>query len=145
MTPAIFSVLPPEAAGPAWLPLPARSFQRALPALPAWPARPDPFRDDRGYATVLSAGIIAAVVALALVVAAVVGRLADSHRAQVAADLAAVAGATALHTGGDACTAAHETAQLNRAEVADCRITGSDVTVIATAGRGEAAAKAGPI
>ena len=53
--------------------------------------------DDRGYATIASAGIIAAVVALALVVAAAVSRTADTHRAQVAADLAAVAGATALH------------------------------------------------
>lgn len=101
--------------------------------------------DDRGYATVLSAGIIAAVVALALVVAAVVSKVADTHRAQVAADLAAVAGATALYTGSDACAVAGETAHLNGAAVADCRITGADVTVAATVGRGEAAAKAGPI
>lgn len=107
--------------------------------------RPAFLRDDRGYATVLSAGIIAAVVALALVVAAVVGRVADSHRAQVAADLAAVAGATALHTGGDACTVSRQTAELNDAVVAECRISGADVTVTARAGRGEAVAKAGPI
>lgn len=150
MTPAIGSVLQPQPSRPVRLPLSARPAWPAFvarPALPALPAsvRPNPLRDDRGYATVLSAGIIAAVVALALVVAAVVGRVADSHRAQVAADLAAVAGATALHTGGDACFVAAETAQLNRANIADCRITGNDVTVIATTGRGEAVAKAGPI
>lgn len=104
--------------------------------------------DDRGYATIASAGIIAAVVALALVVAAAVSRTADTHRAQVAADLAAVAGATALHTGdgsGDACAVARETAQLNGADLADCAITGADVTVAAEIGRAEAVAKAGPI
>lgn len=113
---------------------------------------------DRGYATIASAGIIAAVVALALVVAAAVSRTADTHRAQVAADLAAVAGATALHTGqgagsgggggaggGDACAVARETARLNGAELADCSITGADVTVAAVVGGAEAEAKAGPI
>ena len=111
---------------------------------------------DRGYATIASAGIIAAVVALALVVASAVSRTADTHRAQVAADLAAVAGATALHTGqgvgqgaggggGDACAVARETARLNGAELADCSITGADVTVAAVVGGAEAAAKAGPI
>lgn len=118
------------------------AIRSVQPACPAWPAL---LRDDRGYATVLSAGIIASVVALALVVAAVVGWVADSHRAQVAADLAAVAGATALHTGGDACTVARETAQLNGADVVDCNVTGADVTVTAATGRGEAVAKAGPI
>lgn len=115
------------------------------PSRAARTARVGPLIDDRGYATVLSAGVIAAVLALALVVAAVVSRVADTHRAQVAADLAAVAGATALYTGGDACDAAGETAELNGAAVTDCRITGADVVVAATAGRGEAVAKAGPI
>lgn len=112
---------------------------------PARLTRYPPLRGDRGYATVLSAGIIAAVVALALVVASAVGRVADSHRAQVAADLAAVAGATALHTGGDACVTAKETAQLNGGDMNDCRITGGDVTVAAAVRRAEAVAKAGPI
>lgn len=101
--------------------------------------------DDHGYATILSAGIIAAVVALALVVAALVSRTADSHRAQVAADLAAIAGATALYGDGDACAVADETAELNGAAIADCQITGADVTLTAILGRAEAKAKAGPI
>ena len=101
---------------------------------------------DRGYATIASAGIIAAVVALALVVAAAVSRTADTHRAQVAADLAAVAGATALHTGGgDACAAARDTTILNGAELDRCTISGADVVVSATVGKSEAVAKAGPI
>lgn len=101
---------------------------------------------DRGYATIATAGIIAAVVALALVVAAAVSRTADTHRAQVAADLAAVAGATALQTGGgDACSVARDTAILNGAELGRCTITGADVVVSATVGKSEAVAKAGPI
>lgn len=104
--------------------------------------------DDHGYATILSAGIVAAVVALALVVAALVSRTADSHRAQVAADLAAIAGATALYTAqgdADACAAARTTAELNDAAIADCQIIGPDVTVTVTLRRAEAVAKAGPI
>lgn len=100
---------------------------------------------DRGYATIASAGIIAAVVALALVVAALVGRVADTHRAQVAADLAAVAGATAVYAGSDACSTARQTAELNGAELVRCAITGADVVVSATVGKSEAVAKAGPI
>lgn len=100
---------------------------------------------DRGYATIASAGIIAAVVALALVVAALVGRVADTHRAQVAADLAAVAGATAVYAGFDACSTARQTAELNGAELGQCAITGVDVVVSATVGKSEAVSKAGPI
>lgn len=128
---------------------PAPSAPTARSGRLAWPARPARFSDDSGYATILSAGIIAAVVALALVVAALVSRTADTHRAQVAADLAAVAGATALHGGlaisSDPCAAARETTQLNGAELADCAVTGADVTVTAKVGGAEAIAKAGPI
>lgn len=123
--------------GPVWLARLARLIRLV---------RPGRLGDERGYATVMSAGIIAAVVALALVVAAMVSRTADTHRAQVAADLAAVAGATALHTGGgDACATARDTTVLNGAELDDCTIAGADVIVSATVGKSEAVAKAGPI
>ncbi|MFG6302093.1 pilus assembly protein TadG-related protein [Corynebacterium hesseae] len=48
---------------------------------------------EEGYATVVTAGIIAAVASLLLAVAAVASLVVARHEAQVAADLAAVAGA----------------------------------------------------
>ena len=48
---------------------------------------------EEGYATIAAAGIIVAIVSLLLIVAAVGSRVAARHEAQVAADLAAVAGA----------------------------------------------------
>ena len=50
---------------------------------------------EEGYATIAAAGIIVAIVSLLLIVAAVGSRVAARHEAQVAADLAAVAGAWA--------------------------------------------------
>ena len=110
--------------------------------------------DDRGHATILSASIVAAVVSLAMVVAGLVSHTAGTHRAQVAADLAAVAGATALYTGHTAsqvCSTAERTASLNDAEVRTCTIDGADVivtTAVRTAGgarNAEATARAGPL
>ena len=63
-------------------------------------------RDDEGSATVTASGIITAVVSLALAVVALGVQVADTHRVRVAADLAAVAGASALYRGADACAAA---------------------------------------
>lgn len=111
-------------------------------------------RDDGGYATIVSASIVAAVVSLAMVAAGLVSHTVGTHRAQVAADLAAVAAATALyagHTAGDVCAAARQTTELNHAEVAECTIDGTDVTVTASvrtsggARRAEASARAGPL
>ncbi|MDY5784955.1 Rv3654c family TadE-like protein [Corynebacterium sp.] len=102
-------------------------------------------RDDDGYATVVSAGIIAAVVSLLLVVAALGTKVVDSHRARVAADLAAVAGAFALYAGSDPCRAAEETAQANGGAVQECSERAPDVTVTVRFGRGESTARAGPL
>ena len=101
--------------------------------------------DDRGYATVVSAGIITAVVALAVVVAGIVSHVVGSHQAQVAADLSAVAAATALYTGHEPCSAARTTALLNSAQVGQCAIAGVDVTVTVSVGRAKATARAGPL
>ena len=101
-------------------------------------------RDDEGSATVTASGIITAVVSLALAVVALGVHTSDTHRARVAADLAAVAGATAMYRGGDACATADRTAQLNGARVVSCEVTAGDVVVAATRRRAEAAARAGP-
>ena len=68
-------------------------------------------RGEDGYATIAATGIIVAIISLLLVIAAVGSRVTARHEAQVAADLAAVAGAWALATGKDACAAADSTAR----------------------------------
>ena len=78
--------------------------------------------------TVTSAGIVSAVVALAASVAAIGGAVADSHRAQVADEIAAVAGATALYQGADACAVAARTAELNSATLEHCLLIDGHVT-----------------
>lgn len=103
-----------------------------------------PLRDDEGSATVTASGIITAVVSLALAVVALGMQVADTHRVRVAADLAAVAGASALYRGADACAAARRTAELNSARLASCEFTAGDIVVAATRRRAEAAARAGP-
>lgn len=97
-----------------------------------------------GSATITATGIITSVVSLALAVMALGVHAADTHRARVAADLAAVAGATAMYQGVDACSTADRTAQLNGARVTFCEVTAGDVVVAATRRRAEAAARAGP-
>ena len=100
-------------------------------------------RDD-GSATVTSAGLITALTALAFVVIALSARVADSHRAAVVADIAAVAAATAHYRGFDACAVAEQTAALNTATISACAIAEGDVSVTAVKGRAHASARAGP-
>lgn len=109
--------------------------------------------DDRGYATILSASIVAAVVSVAIVVAGIVTHVVNSHRAQAAADVSAVAAATAFYAGNDACEVADTTASLNHAEVVSCQLVGgeanagaiTDALVSVKVGRSEAIARAGPV
>ncbi|WP_338063870.1 Rv3654c family TadE-like protein [Actinomyces ruminis] len=77
-------------------------------------------------------------------------------RARAAADLAALAGATALTSvvaPADPCATAQQVAQANGAELAACTLDGEDVTVavavptriLGIPRRADAAARAGPI
>lgn len=102
-------------------------------------------RSDEGSASVTTAGIIAAVTALALAIAAVVAGVANTHRARVAADLSAVAAATALYQGIDACSAANDTAQANGGSVETCEVDEPDVQVSVRVGRAVQTARAGPV
>lgn len=114
--------------------------------------RPNLAGEDRGAATVLAALLIAAVVAVAgsgfWVGAAVVAR----HRAQAAADLAALGAAAHLPGGaGVACRQARIVAAAMGAAVRACEIDGLDVVVtVSTAAGGRiarlaaASARAGP-
>lgn len=94
--------------------------------------------------TVTSAGIAASVITLAFGVAAVGAQVADTHRAQTAADLAAVAGATAHYQGFEACDVASRTAELNNADLVSCQLSEGDVIAVASVRRAEATARAGP-
>ena len=108
---------------------------------------------DRGSATVWAAGAMALVWLTASVAfahgAAVTGR----HRAETAADLAALAAAVHVLT-GDACTVAAEVAGRNGGVLSGCRIAGEDVEVevrrpVRVAGAGVhtavARSRAGPV
>lgn len=102
-------------------------------------------RNDRGNATVTSAGIIAALVGLLFAVLTAFQTVLDDHQSRLAADLAAVAGAWAHAYGEDACAAAYETARRNDADISACRIDGDDVTVTVAVGDRETTARAGPL
>ncbi|MGI0542151.1 flp pilus-assembly TadE/G-like family protein [Corynebacterium aquatimens] len=108
-------------------------------------------RNDRGYATILAAGIISAVVSVALVVVAAASHTVNSHRAQVAAELAAVSTATAVFAlsglpgSGEPCSVGRRTAEHNRADVTSCVLDGADATVAVKVGRATAVARAGPL
>jgi secretion/DNA translocation related TadE-like protein len=110
--------------------------------------------NDAGGATVwvLAAGLLTVLVALgsAAAGAGVVAR----HRAQSAADLAALAAAARAAEGEEAaCGRADEIATVNGAHLVACRLEGFDVTVTAEvtpagvaafAGSARASARAGP-
>lgn len=86
-------------------------------------------RGDRGSASLLVVALTGVVLLLGLAAAFLTATGAVHRRAQAAADLAALAGATAHQRGDDACTAAGLVADRNGAESAACHLTGDDVVV----------------
>ena len=101
-------------------------------------------RNDDGYATVLAAGIIAAIVGLVCLSVVAVTAVFEDHRAQVAADLAAVAGAHDVYLGRPGCAVATRVAHDNGATLVDCAEIGRDVRVTVKNGSRERTALAGP-
>lgn len=103
----------------------------------------------------LAAGLLAALMAVSVAVAQVGAAVVARHRAQAAADLAALAAAGRLADGQlAACAAGRAVAAAMRAETADCAVQGLDVTVVVTvpvhlgrwgSGHARAGARAGPI
>ncbi len=70
----------------------------------------------------------------------------ERHRAQAAADLAALAAAASLPDGvAAACGQASVIANAMSVVIADCVVDGLDVVVTTRAGRAQAAARAGPV
>ncbi|QTH60076.1 flp pilus-assembly TadE/G-like family protein [Corynebacterium hindlerae] len=102
--------------------------------------------NDDGSLTIGAAGTIAALLALALIAAAAVRTVSNTHRAQVSAELSAVAGAMALATSSvPPCEKARDTAQRNGATITDCTINDADVLVTADISGQRATARAGPL
>lgn len=101
--------------------------------------------NDEGSATVTAAGIAGALVMITLMMIYIVATTIDTHRAQVAADLAAVAAAEALYAGRDACQTAAVVTGYNHADLTNCQIDGTDVIVHATVRAAIVRAKAGPL
>lgn len=131
----------------------------ALPCCPAWSfvVRPWPstsrVRDESGTATVLAAVLIAALVGLTVSGILAGGVVIARHRAQAAADLAALAGASRLPAGPDAaCRTADAVGAAMGASLGGCAVDHLDVVVTCTVHLGyrpdgtvRALARAGPV
>ncbi|NKY56058.1 Rv3654c family TadE-like protein [Nocardia flavorosea] len=88
------------------------------------------FSRDDGSATVTACLALAALLALTVLVAHVGGVIAARHRAQAAADLAALAAAAELVEGADAgCAAAEALGRRMKAGVVRCEVAGWDVLI----------------
>ncbi len=87
-------------------------------------------RDEGGAAVVIALGLTALLVLVALVCGSLVALVATHRGVQGAADLAALAGATALRGGRDACAVAGEIAAAHRTQLRDCGVQGAVVAVV---------------
>ncbi|MBO3723559.1 flp pilus-assembly TadE/G-like family protein [Actinomyces bowdenii] len=116
--------------------------------------RPD--GDETGAGTVMALAIIAVALSLGLGAIGLIQAQGASGRARSAADLAALAGATALSSvlaPGDPCATAERVARANGARLTSCRISGEDVSVdvvvpvriLGLARQAGASARAGPV
>ena len=84
---------------------------------------------DRGSATILTVALISVLMSCGVVGLAVVQAALITARVQMAADLAALAGAQDT---GDPCGASAAVAEANGAAITGCRIDGPDVVVAVT-------------
>jgi secretion/DNA translocation related TadE-like protein len=101
---------------------------------------------DRGSASVWLLAVGFVIVAVGIGAALVGAAVTDRHRAQVAADLGALAGARyAVDGAGAACGHAGDPVVANGGRLVDCRLDGLDLLVTAQVGPARAAARAGPV
>ncbi|WP_323794216.1 Rv3654c family TadE-like protein [Nocardioides sp.] len=84
---------------------------------------------ERGAATVLAVALLGLLVLVACGLSVVAAIFVGHRTAQSAADLAALAGAAAVASGGDPCSAAGSVAQANGAGLAQCSVQGREVVV----------------
>lgn len=106
--------------------------------------------DDSGSATIWAVGAMAALVALAVLVLQLGSAVSTRHRAESAADLAALAVAAHALEGPDAaCARARVVTDGMDAELVRCEVDGWDAVVEVDAGSGLGAgrgrARAGPV
>lgn len=80
---------------------------------------------------ILVLALVGLLVFVAVVAVGVSTVVVGHRRAQAAADLAAIAGATALRDGQDPCAEAGAVADGNGAELAECSVAGATVAVVA--------------
>ncbi|GAB2463568.1 hypothetical protein GCM10027063_01070 [Promicromonospora xylanilytica] len=109
---------------------------------------------ERGAGTVLVLGIVGVVLLLAAGIAALGAAQNARGAAQAAADLGALAGATALRDGFEPCATAGAAVGRNGAELASCEVLGGGVVRVVAEraaggpggalGRASASARAGP-
>jgi secretion/DNA translocation related TadE-like protein len=85
--------------------------------------------EEGGTASLLVIALAGVVLLLGLAATFLTATAAGHRRAQAAADLAALAGATARQQGEDPCAAAARVATDNGAGLAGCRLDGADVVV----------------
>lgn len=113
-------------------------------------------RQEEGAGTAMSLAVIAVALSLALGAIGLIQAQGASGRARLAADLAALAGATVLSSvlaPGSPCAMAEHVARANGARVTSCRVSGEDVrvdvvvpaTVLGVARQARASARAGPV
>lgn len=86
-------------------------------------------RAERGSAVPFAVACLGLVLLVGAAVGVVVAMVVAHRRAQSAADLAALAGATAVQHHTDACTAASRSAVANGARLGACAVAGQTVTV----------------
>ena len=86
-------------------------------------------RAERGAATVLVTACLGVLLLVGCALAVVAAMVAAHRSAQAAADLAALAGATAARDGGDPCATATSVAADNGARLTRCSTAGSEITV----------------
>ncbi|GGF49588.1 hypothetical protein GCM10011519_24400 [Marmoricola endophyticus] len=86
-------------------------------------------RGERGAASVLTVALVALLAVVALTAAGMTALVAGHRRAQAAADLAALAGASALQDAADGCMAAARVATSNGARLVSCTVRGQEVVV----------------
>jgi secretion/DNA translocation related TadE-like protein len=90
-------------------------------------------RGERGAGSVVAVAMLGVLVTVTVAAAGVVGVIAAHRTAQSAADLAALAGASALQDGADACAQASAVADRNRARLTGCEVEGWNVSVVVEA------------
>ena len=90
-------------------------------------------RDQRGTVAVWAVPFIAVLALLTVSMSGVGAALVTVRRAQAAADLAALAGATAHAAGRAACVEAARVAHRNGSALDSCEVVGDDVRVVASA------------